>query len=85
MSSVGISVSGEDMPFKPLQLSFGANPRFIEAFCTLFSGTGKMYFNTGNDISRDEFPNGYSIYAFDLTADMCVDRHPILTSCRKEV
>ena len=71
VSSVGISVNGEDMPFKPLQLSFGANPRFIEAFCTLFSGTGKMYFNTGNYISRDEFPNGYSIYAFDLTTDMC--------------
>ena len=71
VSSVGISVNGKDMPFKPLQLSFGANPSFIEAFCTLFSGTGEMYFNTGNDISRDEFPNGYSIYAFDLTADMC--------------
>ena len=36
VSSVGISVNGEDMPFKPLQLSFGANPRFIEAFCTHF-------------------------------------------------
>ncbi len=37
----------------------------------LFSGTGKMYFNTGNNISRQEYPNGYTIYAFDLTPDMC--------------
>ena len=71
VSSVGISVNGEDMPFKPLQLSFGANPRFIEAFCTQFSGTGKMYFNTGNDVSRTEFSTGYAVYAFDLSADMC--------------
>ncbi len=71
MSSVGITVNGEEMPFKPMQLSYGANPRYIEAFSTLCSGTGKMYYNTGNDISREEFPKGYAIYAFDLTPDMC--------------
>jgi hypothetical protein len=43
----------------------------MEAFSTLFSGTGKMYYNTGNDISREEFPKGYAVYAFDLTLDMC--------------
>ncbi|CAB4012891.1 uncharacterized protein F54H12.2-like [Paramuricea clavata] len=71
VSSIGITVNGEEMPFKPLKLSFGANPRYIEAFSTLFSGTGKMYYNTGNDISREEFPKGYAVYAFDLTPDMC--------------
>ena len=55
----------------PIQLSLSANSRFIEAFSTLFSGTGKMYSNIGNDISRDEFANGNAIFAFDLTADMC--------------
>ncbi len=30
-----------------------------------------MYYNTGNDISRQEYPNGYALYAFDLTPDMC--------------
>ena len=54
-----------------MKLSFGANPEYIEAFGTLFSGTGKMYYNSGNDISREEFPNGYAIYAFDLTPDVC--------------
>ncbi len=48
-----------------------ATPRFIEAYNTLFSGTGKMYYNTGNDISRQEYPNGYALYAFDLMPDMC--------------
>ena len=69
--SLSIAVNGEALPFKPIQLSFGANPRLIEAFYTQFSGTGKMYFNTGNGISREEFANGYGVYAFDLTPDMC--------------
>ena len=30
-----------------------------------------MYYNTGNDISLEEFPKGYAVYAFDLTPDMC--------------
>ena len=71
VSSIGITVNGEEMPFKSMQLSFGATHRFVEAFSTLFSGTGKMYYNTGNDISREEFPKGYAVYAFDLTPDMC--------------
>ena len=71
VSSIAVTVNGEDMPFKPLQLSYGNNPKYIEAYTTLFSGTGKMYYDVGNDISREEFPNGYAIYAFDLTPDMC--------------
>jgi hypothetical protein len=50
-----------------MQLSFGANPRYIEAYNTLFSGTGKMYYNTGNDLTRDDFIGGNTIFAFDLT------------------
>ncbi len=38
---------------------------------TLFSGTGKMNYNTGLDISRKDYPKGYTLYAFDLTPDMC--------------
>ena len=71
MSYIGTSVNGEEVPFKPMQLSFGANPRYIEAYNTLFSGTGKMYYNTGNDLTRDDFIGGNTIFAFDLTPDMC--------------
>jgi hypothetical protein len=71
VSSIGITVNREEMPFEPLQLSYGAAPKYIEAFSTLFSGTGKMYYNTENDITREEFPKGYAVYAFDLTPDMC--------------
>ena len=67
---VGISVNGQEIPFRPLKLSY-ANSKFIEAYYTLFSGTGKMNYDVGNDISREEYPDGYTLYAFDLSPDMC--------------
>ena len=70
-SFVGVSVNGEEVPFKRMQLSYGPNPGYIEAFYTLFSGTGKMNYNTGNDISREEFIGGNATYCFDLTPDIC--------------
>ena len=64
-------MNGEGIPFKPIQLSFGANARFVEAFYTQFSVTIKTYHNTGNSISQEEFAKGYAVYAFGLTSDMC--------------
>ena len=66
ISFIGLTVNGEEMPFKPIQLSYAAaNPRYVEAYST-FSGMGKLNYDCGNDFSQ-----GYAIYAFDLTADMC--------------
>ena len=71
-SFIGITVNGEEVPFKPLQLSYtDATIRYIEAYLGMFSGTGKLFYDTGNDISRDDFKNGYALYAADLTPDMC--------------
>ena len=50
-SFLATSVNGEEVPSKPLQLSYtAATRRYIEAFLTLFSGTGKMFYDVGNDI-----------------------------------
>ena len=71
-SFIGITVNGEEVPFKPLQLSYtDASIRYIEAYLSMFSGTGKLFYNAGNDISRDYFKSGYALYAADLTPDMC--------------
>ena len=75
VNNVGLSVNGEEIPFKQLTLTYPKSDRkdvdFIQAYNTLFSGTGKMYANMGLDISREDYPNGYTLYAFDLTPDMC--------------
>ena len=70
---VTLSVNGEEIPFKQLVLDYTSATAkdFIQAYNTLFSGTGKMYANTGLDITREEYAGGYTLYAFDLTPDMC--------------
>ncbi len=72
VTSVTLTSNGEELPFKQLNLSYKSNKEnFTQAYNTLFSGTGKMNYNTGLDISREDYPEGYTLYAFDLTPDMC--------------
>ena len=80
-----MTANGEEIPFKQLTLKYPEDPDgkidttagkddqldFDEAYNTLFSGTGKIYSNAGLDITRDDYPGGYALYAFDLTPDMC--------------
>ena len=83
VTSVSLTANGQEIPFKLLTLKYpkaddgNIDPAaddeldFDEAYNTLFSGTGKIYSNAGLDITRDEYPGGYALYAFDLTPDMC--------------
>ena len=78
VSTVTLSVNGEEIPFKQLRLKFPTTNNvsektvdFIQAYNTLFSGTGKMFSNMGLDITRDDYPQGFTLFAFDLTPDMC--------------
>ena len=78
VNNIGLTVNGEEIPFKQLTLTYPTENNdntdkvdFIQAYNTLFSGTGKMYANMGLDISREDYANGNTLYAFDLTPDMC--------------
>ncbi len=52
VTSVTLTSNGEELPFKQLNLSYKSNKEnFTQAYNTLFSGTGKMNYNTGLDIS----------------------------------
>ena len=42
----------------------------IRSYLTLFSGTGMLYQDEGNNIDRDEYLQGYTLFAFDLTPDL---------------
>lgn len=68
---LSLYIDGAQVPSKPLQPKFSAiNPQYVEAYHTLFSGTGIHYMNEGNDIARIDYPEGYCLFAFDLTPDL---------------
>jgi len=59
---------------KPLALDI-ANQLFVRRFNTLFSGTGKLFRDEENSLSRGYINNGYALYVFDLTPDLGEDDH----------
>ena len=66
-------VDGVQVPSKPLQPNFHGNQLYINAYHTLFSGTGVYFLNQGNQISHESYPNGYCLFASDLTPDLSVN------------
>lgn len=69
LNYLALYVDGVQIPTKALQPSF-KNKKYIEAYHTVFSGTGIHFLNQGNSITRTDYPNGYCLYAFDLTPDL---------------
>ena len=67
---LSLYIDGMQIPSKPLQLDFGERKQYIEAFYSLFLGTGLHNLNQGNGISREAYNNGYTIFCFDLTPDL---------------
>ncbi|XP_018407679.1 PREDICTED: uncharacterized protein F54H12.2-like [Cyphomyrmex costatus] len=67
---LSLYVDGTQIPSKPLQPDFTKEKLYMEAYHTLFSGTGIHFLNEGNAISRKNYPNGYCLFAFDLTPDL---------------
>ena len=53
LTQIGISVNGEEVPFKLLKLNFDEK-LFVTAYNTLFSGTGKLHGNSGSIIKRED-------------------------------
>ncbi len=45
------------------------NGLYRESYMSLFSSSGKLFDDTGLDISLADFKDGYAIYCFDLTPD----------------
>ena len=69
---LSLYVDGVQIPSQPLAPDYThtLSPLYISAYHTLFSGTGIHFKDEGNDITRTQFPNGYCLYAFDLTPDL---------------
>ena len=66
---LALNVDGKQVPAKPL------TPNFTDDLCTrsyasLFTGTGFMGHDRGNQISLEEYSKGFTLFAFDLTPDL---------------
>ena len=74
---VGLFLNGEQVPHRPLKLSYrtagGVNN--IMGYYSLFTGTGKSHHDSGNQISRNDYAQGYTLYSFNLTPDLSDDAH----------
>lgn len=68
LNYLALYIDGVQVPSKPLTPKFPDN--YIDAYHTLFSGSGVHFSNEGNCISRDSYVNGQTFYIFDLTSDL---------------
>ena len=61
---LALYVDGQQVPAKPLQPRFG-DGNYVRS----------MFQDEGNDLTRFDFANGYTLYTFDLTPDACDAGH----------
>jgi len=74
-SEIALYLDGQQQhAVRPIQPNY-ADGQYIRAYDSLFAGTGKLYKDEGLFIQREDYPNGYALYAFDLTADLGEDDH----------
>lgn len=72
---LALYVDSTQVPSKPLTPDF-AKKLYTRSYYTLFEGSGIYFNDTGNSISHEEYPDGYCLAAFDLTADLsCNEPH----------
>ena len=74
VTEVAVLANNSHVPESPLKLDFDTI-QYTNAYYSLFTGIDKAPLDCGNDISLGEYPNGYTLYAFDLTPDMCQGDH----------
>ena len=70
VTNIEVSVDGENVCGTPMQLDYG-NQKYMRAYAGLFHALNKSMRDVGLDITYHDFPRGYCLYCFDLTADGC--------------
>ena len=74
MDYLTLNAGSQSFPSQPIKTDFD-NSEFLRSYMTLFEGTGMLHADRGHCIQRGHFANGYTLFAFDLTADMCEGSH----------
>ncbi|XP_050791558.1 uncharacterized protein F54H12.2-like [Gopherus flavomarginatus] len=75
---VALYVDGEQVPTKPLQPDFEAG-RCMREYMNLVQTAGKHMKDRSLLIDREEFAQGYTLFAFDLSPDQeCADHYSLI-------
>lgn len=74
LTQLRLYLDGQQQHVRPLHLNYTTN-QYLAGYMSLFSGTGKLFMDEGNQIQREDFSRGYALYAFDLTPDLAEDDH----------
>ncbi|GFU02944.1 uncharacterized protein F54H12.2 [Trichonephila clavipes] len=71
---IGVYVDGQPTPHNPLDLNFAQN-NYIKGYHSLFIGTEKLGQDQCLFISRVEYISGNTLFAFNLSPDLCTGDH----------
>ena len=75
LTSLKLYLDGHEAhSIKPIEMNF-ATHQYINGYLSLFSGVGKLRRDEGNEISRDDYVSGYTLFAFDLSPDLSEDKY----------
>ena len=69
---IGFYIDGKSHPGNPLTPDYKTKS-YVEAYHTLFSGSGRTTSISGNGISREHFADGYCVYIFDIASNHDTD------------
>ena len=74
MSEISVCADGQNIQnIKPLKIDY-RNNLFIQAYNSMYTGTGRLFHDEGLFVNRTEFADGYTLYAFDLSPDLTDDQ-----------
>lgn len=75
LQSIKLTVAGHALPYRDeIELDF-KNDNYLRGYNTLFKGINGSAYENGNDITYNDYKNGYALYAYNLTPDMCDSEH----------
>ena len=73
LKEISVFADGQNVQnIKPLEMDYAAY-KWIRAYNSLYTGTGRLFYDEGLAIERAEYPFGYALYAFDLSPDLTDD------------
>jgi hypothetical protein len=72
LRNLSLKINGNDVKGYETELDFDKG-QTIRGYSTLFTGIDTWH--GGNSINREEWENGYTLFCYDLTSDLCSGDH----------